>query len=46
MIQAPQVCADPTRRHAQHDPDCCDNVCTCLRCLCRRHITSRAVASR
>ena len=37
------------RRHGripQHDPDCCDNACTCLRCLCGRHINSGAAASR
>jgi len=37
------------RRHGQipqHDPDCCDNACTCLRCLCGRHINSEVTALR
>ncbi|MBQ0831865.1 MAG: NAD(P)/FAD-dependent oxidoreductase [Marinobacter sp.] len=37
------------RRHGQipqHDSDCCDNACTCLRCLCERHINSETTASR
>lgn len=33
-------------RIPQHDPDCCDNACTCLRCLCRRHVGSGPLAAR
>ncbi|PAU75007.1 glutamate synthase subunit beta [Halomonas sp. THAF5a] len=33
-------------RIPQHDPDCCDTTCTCLRCLCQRHVSSGTLAAR
>ena len=40
------ICQRNATDAPQHDPDCCDNACTCLHCLCKRHVSLGTLAAR